>query len=794
MLYPKNLEEKLGFDKIRQLLLDNCESNLGHSFVKKIKFSSDKRSIDRWLKQTSEFVQIIESGELFPNSNYIDFSSYLKKVKVENAFLTEEEFFDVILSLKTLDRCLDFFKEKKTEYPTLSALIEPIEFNERLYWRIAGLFDDRGKLKDNASDRLLDIRLGIQKEQQRLRKVLDGILRSARKNEYTPDDLTITIRDGRMVIPVFAEHKRRIKGFIHGESATGQTVFIEPTEVLEINNEVKELQYAEKREVVRILTELTDEIRPEIENFSAILQFLGLIDFVRSKARLAMSIGGRKPKWSETKGFDWKAAIHPVLFLAHREVDKEVIPLDIRLSSHNRILVISGPNAGGKSVCLKTVGLVQYMFQCGLLTPCDEDSEFMVFKDLFIDIGDEQSIENDLSTYSSHLENMKQLLGHVSKQSLFLIDEFGTGTEPQFGGAIAEAILKELNASKGLGVITTHYGNLKEFADKESGLVNGAMKYDIKALQPLYQLEIGKPGSSFALEIAQKIGLPKKTLNEAKSKVGRKKVSLDRMLAELDQQRSEVATTERRVKERESELEEISRQYEELKAHLEGQEKSIIRKAKEEASRLVKEANARIEKIIREIKESEAEKEKAKNLRAELKGFEDKKLTIEKNESPKVKPKKVDGEIKVGDYVRVTGQETIGQVMSLKGKDAELSIGALTSKVKLNRLERVTRSERREKKTTSQPKGVLLNDKMANFSHKLDIRGMRAEEVIPRLDQYVDEAILLGASELHILHGKGGGVLREIVRNHLKQYKEVDAMRDEHADRGGAGITIVTMK
>lgn len=794
MLYPDNLEDKLGFNRIRTELIQNCVSNLGIGFVNKIKYSNSKRNIDKWLKQTYEFVQIIESGDLFPNSNYIDFSLCLKKAQVENTFLSEEEFFDLILSLKTLDECLRFFNAKTTDYPTLSDLTQSIAFDEAIYKQIAAKFDERGKLRDNASPRLAEIRIGVQAEQRRLRKVLDGILKSARKNEFTPDDTSITVRDGRMVIPVLAEYKKRVKGFVHGESSTGQTVFIEPTEVLEINNEVRELQYAEKREVVKILTVLTDSIRPHLDDFEGYVHFLGLIDFIRAKARFALSIDASKPLWSEAKGFVWKNAKHPILYLTHKDLKKTVVPLNINLTVDNRILVISGPNAGGKSVCLKTVGLIQYMFQCGLLVPTDEDSEFNVFDDLFIDIGDEQSIENDLSTYSSHLVNMREFLSRVSKKSLFLIDEFGTGTEPQFGGAIAEAILNQLNQSSSMGVITTHYGNLKEFADKKSGLVNGAMKYDVIKLQPLYQLEIGKPGSSFALEIAEKIGLPKETIEEAKSKVGVKQVSLDRLLGQLDSQKVNADKIQKRISLREKELDETAKQYQELKSHLEQKEKVILKEAKQEAEKLIKSANAKIENIIRGIKESEADKQKVKSLRAELEIFKEKKLMPEKIINAKAQIKVTKGDIEIGDHVRIKEQGTIGKVIGMKGKDVEISIGALSSKVKLTRLEKVSRSERRETENILVSKGVSISDKMAHFSHRLDIRGLRVEEVIPKLEQYIDEALMIGANELNILHGKGSGVLREIVRNQLKEYKEVDSMRDEHADRGGAGVTIVKMK
>ncbi|KOF01835.1 DNA mismatch repair protein MutS [Roseivirga seohaensis subsp. aquiponti] len=792
MLYPQNLEEKLGFDKIRAVLLEKCESNLGAQFVSKIKYATDRNSIDKWLEQTHEFTRIIQSGELFPNANYIDVSSHLKKVQMENSFLLEEEFFDLLLVFKTADQCLSFFSQKREDYPELVQLTHPLLWNDELLWSIDRKFDERGRLKDNASALLADIRKGINAEQQRLRKVLDGILRRAQKDGFTPDDVSITIREGRMVIPVLAEYKRRVRGFVHGESATGQTVYLEPSEVLEINNEVRELQYAEKREVIRILTALTDEVRPELENLSGIMKFLGIIDFIRAKARFAIDIDAIKPLWNETKGFAWQEARHPSLYLSFKKLGKKVVPLNISLDAEKRILVISGPNAGGKSVCLKTVGLLQYMFQCGLLVSVNETSRFTIYRDLFIDIGDEQSIENDLSTYSSHLVNMKNLLGHVNKGSLFLIDEFGTGTEPQFGGAIAEAILDELRSSKGMGVITTHYGNLKEYADKQQGLVNGAMKYDLKNLQPIYQLEIGKPGSSFALEIARKIGLSNQTIEYAKSKVGVKQVSVDQLLGQLESQQYEVEKAEKRVKAKEKELDELTTQYAELKSHLENQEKKILNNAKREAKVLLDSANKEVERVIREIKEAQADKERVKQARESLEAAK-KKTKITSQEKEVVQTES--GAIEVGSYVRIKGQETTGKVISIKGKDVELSIGALTSMVKLNRLEKITRKETREKANSLSVKGgVSLNDKMANFSRKLDIRGYRAEEVIPKLEQYMDEAILLGFNELHILHGKGNGVLRQIVRTHLSSYKEIAQMKDEHVDRGGAGITVVTMR
>ena len=789
MLYPSNLEVKLGFDKIRELLKEACESNLGKSFVDKVRFSADQNNVEMWLSQTDEFVRIISSEELFPNSNYIDLAPLFGKIRVDNSYLLEEELFDVILSLKTLNNCLDFFQEKREEYPVLSELTYPIVFDEDLLWSLARVFDERGKLKDNASDRLYEIRKGILEEKQRLRRVLDNIINRTKKEGFTPDDVSVTIRNGRMVIPVLAEYKRRVKGFIHGESATGQTVYLEPTEVFTINNEVQELEYAEQREVVRILMELTGYLRPEIENLRQYMQFLGLVDFIRAKARFALKIDACKPKSSEKKEFNWQVAKHPLLLLKHKELGKEVVPLNIFLEPNQRILLISGPNAGGKSVCLKTVGLLQYMLQCGLLVSVNESSSFTMFKDLFIDIGDEQSIENDLSTYSSHLINMKHLLGHVNKKSLFLIDEFGTGTEPQYGGAIAESILMELNESRGMGVITTHYGNLKEFADKREGLMNGAMRYDLKKLQPLYELEIGKPGSSFALEIAGKIGLPNRTIDNAKKKIGVKQVSFDQMLGQLQLQQTELDKAERKITAREKELEELTEQYAQLKSHLENQEKKIINEAKQKANAIVKDANKEVERVIREIKEKKAEKEAVKKQRERLDKLKQETAVKEQFEKAQAKS----DEIKIGDYVQLKGQDTVGQVVNIKGKDAELSIGELTSFVRLNRLEKVNRKAYKDQGKTKSFSGFDYVSKQTDFNPRIDLRGMRAEEVIPTLSTWMDEAIMLGVNELQIVHGKGNGVLRQVTRELLKSYKEISSVRDEHADRGGAGVTLVSL-
>lgn len=789
MLYPPNLEEKLGFDKVRIMLEEACESRLGKQYVQNISFSTDIQMIGKWLLQTKEFTQIISGQLLFPNSNFIDITPLFAKIKIDDSFLQEEEMFEVILSLKTMNKCLDFFSENRNTFPVLSELTAPLIFDEDLMWTIDRKFDERGLLKDNASDRLYDIRKGITAEKQRLRNVLDSIIKRTKKEGYTAEDVLPTIRNGRMVIPVLAEFKRRVKGFIHGESATGQTVYLEPTEVFEINNEVQELEYSEKREMVRILMELTGYLRPEIENFREYMRFLGLIDFIRAKARYALQLDAIAPQASADKSFHWKEAKHPLLFANHKAVGKDVVPLNIALSSENRILLISGPNAGGKSVCLKTVGLLQFMYQCGLLVPVNEDSVFTIFKNIFIDIGDEQSIENDLSTYSSHLMNMKHLLAQVNKKTLFLIDEFGTGTEPQYGAAIAEAILMELQTSKGMGVITTHYSNLKQYADEQQGLLNGAMRYDLKHLQPLYELEMGKPGSSFAFEIATKIGLPNPTIAEAKKKMGVEQVSFDQMLTQLQLQQHEMEIAEKRLAVREKELTELTEQYAELKSHLEQQKQKVLDGAKKEAHQIVLSANKAVEQAIREIKEKKAEKQAVKVQREKLEKLKEASKTV-----PQPQPNAQSEAISEGDYVKLDGQETVGQVVQIKGKDVTLSIGELTSFVKLNRLTKVHRKDYKEQSRSKKLSGYDFSSRQAEFSTRLDLRGKRAEEALPQLTHWVDEAILLSQRELQIVHGKGNGILRELCRNALQDYVEVTHIRDEHSDRGGAGVTLFTLR
>ncbi|ADR20411.1 endonuclease MutS2 [Marivirga tractuosa] len=795
MILPLDFEQRIGFDKVRDLISAECSSNLGQEIVEKMGYIRKFDKLEPLLLQTDEFLKIFHSGEYFPSGNFIDVSHFIKRAKVNGAFLTEEEFFDLKLSLKTILDCISFFDEFEEEYPYLFNLRKAVNLEPDLYKAIDAKIDERGSLRNNASSALQQIRSDIFRAQAQLRRQVEKIYKQASANKYTPEDASITVRDGRIVIPVLAEYKRRVKGFIHDQSGTGQTVYIEPTEALELNNEVRELQYAERREIVKILTQLTALVKPELENLEKAYKFLAIVDFIRAKARFAQKIGAVFPQLENSRIIEFRNAEHPLLKLSLAEQNKKVIPLSIQLKGDKRILIISGPNAGGKSVALKTVGLLQFMLQCGLLIPVHPDSKCGIFANLFIDIGDQQSIENDLSTYSSHLQNMKNFLLNSNKQTLFLIDEFGTGTEPRFGGAIAESILEELYSQKAFGVITTHYDNIKNFAVKNQNVINGAMKFDERNLEPLYELEIGKPGSSFAIEVAEKMGIPPTILNKAKGKIGTERVNYDKLLNQLGKEKRELEAKIKEIQKREEHLEKSAQDYDELNEFLKTQKKQIITEAKQEAKSIIKEANKRVEQAIREIKESQAEKERTKKARKQLSDYDQKMEPLVENKPAKSsKPvfKTAEGEIKVGDYVKIKGQDTIGEVLSLGQKEAEIMLGELKSKIKLNRLERMSKTAiKKEKKKSFSGTSTGMIERSTNFKHQIDVRGMRAEEAIQAVDRFIDDAMVLGYNEVSILHGRGDGILRKFIRDYLKQYNYVKSLKNEHEERGGDGITLV---
>ncbi len=795
MIYPRSIEQKINFVKIKALLKELCTSALGQSYVDKVSFSSDYKLVNKLLDQTDEFTKILTSGENFPSSNYTDLTPYLEKAKLEGSYLDEDEFHEIKLSLVTLKGCINFFQKFQDEYPVLSDLLGLLlDLDLNLLKEIEGVIDEKGKLKNNASRELQLIRNQLIYEEGRLRKVMERVFKESKAKGLTPEDSGITIRGGRLVIPVSAENKRKLRGFIHDESATGQTVFMEPEEALDINNEIRDLQHMERREVIRILTQLTDQLRPAIPALKKATNYLGLTDFIRAKAKFALKIEASRPELLRTRQVKFFKARHPILELALKSQGKSIVPLDIELEGNNRLLVISGPNAGGKSVSLKTVALLQYMLQCGLMIPVHPDSKSSLFTNFFIDIGDEQNLENDLSTYSSHLMSMKHFSNFADKKTLLFIDEFGTGTEPQFGGAIAEAILLSLNKSGAFGVLTTHYGNLKQVADKHQGMVNGAMRYDVRKLEPMYQLDIGKPGSSFALEIASKIGIRKEILAEAKEKIGDKRVQYDKLLTQVENDKNRYSKLLSEVTAKDKLLKTRLKEYNELKDTLESTKKRYVQEAKQEAKHILDQANRKIEKTIREIKESKAEKTETQKVRKELEEF---KATV-KPEKPVQKTPKIQligGSISEGDWVRVKSSGTIGEVISLGPKEAVISIGELKSTVKLNRLERISNTEAKKgKKSISSGKGLGTSLSVADFSPSLDLRGKRSEEVINLIESFIDKGFMYGVQDLRIVHGKGNGTLKDITRNLLRKMKTVDRIEDEHADRGGAGVTLIRLK
>ncbi len=786
MIYPEDLESKLGFDQIREKLKAYCLSDGGSAWVDNMRFSSNADFIGVLLRQNLEFRQILEKRENFPSRHFYDGQDWLKRISLEGNWLEAEDFLHLAYALQTILDCKDFLNKSKEYYPELYRLSEPVALGGVLIAEVHRTVDDKGVVRDTASPELGRIRRSLRDEQTRLRRLADQLYKNAVAEKWVPEGALPTIREGRIVIPILAEHKRRIKGFILDESATGQTVFLEPTEMLDANNEIRELEHAEKREVVRILMQLTDRFREDLASLRQAFQFLAQIDFIRAKGRLALEIGADLPVLEKRPELTWYNARHPLLFLSLKG-KREVVPLSIELSHVNRMLLISGPNAGGKSVALKTIGLLQYMFQCGLLIPLSDRSRVGVFHQIFLDIGDQQSIENDLSTYSSHLRNMNVFLQKATDKSLVLMDELGSGTDPNFGGAIAQAILDSLLTKRVWGVATTHYYNLKLFAGQRQGIQNAAMRFDDRNLIPLYQLDQGKPGSSFALEIARKTGLPAETLAEAEKLVGKDLAGFETLVRSLEKERQELSVKLKQMEKKDSALTQSLAKYETLSNDLESRKKQIIDKAKEDAAALLQNTNREIEKTIRHIRENRAEKKETIKVRRSLQEL------TSRVKSP-VRQKDAPVELKEGDRVRISGQEGSGVITQIQGKTATVQFGELKSIVKMDRLEKITAAVEKEITTRLRTAGIDVHAKRANFQSTLDIRGKRVEEVGAILDQFMDTAILLAQAELRILHGKGEGVLRKVVRDALKRYKEVASVSDEHVERGGDGITVVVLK
>ena len=820
MFYPLNFEQKTGFDKIRLLVSDKCLSPLGKERVADMCFLTDYKTIGDKLEQVDEFVRIQQEGEDFPANYFFDVRYSLKRIRPEGTWLDERELFDLKRSLQTIHDIVRFFRpveEVEIKYPALTALAGDILVFPQLIGKIDAILDKFGKIKDSASPELQTIRREITVTMSNISRSLQSILRSAQSEGVVDKDVTPTMRDGRLMIPVAPAFKRKIKGIVHDESATGKTVFIEPEVVVEANNRIRELEGEEKREIIRILTEFTNLIRPLAPDILQSYEFLADIDFIRAKALFALEVGGIRPIVEYTQQVDWVKAVHPLLYLSLKKQHKEVVPLDITLTPEKRLLIISGPNAGGKSVCLKTVGLLQYMMQCGLLVPMHERSRMGIFENLFIDIGDEQSIENDLSTYSSHLTNMKFFVKNCNEKTILLIDEFGSGTEPQIGGAIAEALLHRFNERNSYGVITTHYQNLKHFAEETPGVVNGAMLYDRHLMQPLFKLAIGNPGSSFAIEIARKIGLPEDVIAEASEKVGQDYINMDKYLQDIVRDKRYWESKRQNIRQREKRLEEVIARYEKDLSEVNSQRKEIVKEAKAEAAQILSEANAKIENTIREIKEAQAEKERTKQARADLQEFKERigdkqeeddriarKMAKLKERSERKKQKQKTSVsfnrdvIEVGDNVRLKGQTTPGTVLEVQEKDAVVAFGMIKSTVKLDRLEKVSKGQIKKdiQKSTfiSEQTSDQMHEKRLRFKQEIDVRGMRGDEALQTVTYFIDDAIQVGAQQVRILHGTGSGILRQLIREYLRSVPGVHDFHDEHVQFGGAGITVVELE
>ena len=837
MIYPQNFEQKIGFTQIRHMLTGKCLSGLGKERVENMDFSDNFTEINRRIEQTIEFIRILQEENDFPDQYFFDVRPSLKRIRVEGLYMDEQEVFDLRRSLETIRDIVRFLQHTEnpeeedgktgSPYPNLRELAGDILVFPQIITHINNILDKFGKVKDNASPELLRIRRELTATTGSISRSLNNILRSAQAEGYVDKDATPTMRDGRLVIPVAPGMKRKIRGIVHDESATGKTVFIEPAEVVDANNRIRELENEERREIVRILTEFSAFVRPQVPALLQSYEFLAEIDFIRAKALLSIEIKAVKPALEDNQVIDWFESVHPLLQISLAKHNKKVVPLDIELNTRQRILLISGPNAGGKSVCLKTVGLLQYMLQCGMPVPMNERSHAGIFSHIFIDIGDEQSIEDDLSTYSSHLTNMKMMMKYCNERSLILIDEFGGGTEPQIGGAIAEAVLKRFNARHTFGVITTHYQNLKHFAEDHEGVINGAMLYDRHEMRALFQLQIGNPGSSFAVEIARKIGLPEEVIADTSEIVGSEYIQSDKYLQDIVRDKRYWETKRQNIRKREKQMEETIARYEREIAELEQNRREILKKAREDAERLLQESNAKIENTIRTIRESQAEKERTRQTRQELEDFrrqvqEKEKAELEEKIARKMeslrekqerkKNKKAKAQqaaaqqavlpkpspLTAGEYVKIKGQTTVGQILEINERNAIVMFGLMKTNVKTERLERTEAPKQSgtPAKTTfvSNETQEHMHEKRLNFKQDIDVRGMRGDEAIQAVTYFIDDAILVGVSRVRILHGTGNGILRTLIRQYLATVPGVAHFQDEHVQFGGAGITVVDLK
>ena len=817
MIYPSSFENKIGFDTVRRELERHCVSALGTANVPRLRFSTRRDEVVRWLEETNEFLSILQTGREFPLSYYFDLRVVLKEVATPGTFLSAERLFDLQRLLGTVTQVVRFFAaddDGNTPYPRLRELTSGMQAFPELSSAIGHVLDKAGNIKDTASPRLHELRVSIARVTSSINGTIRRIIAQGKQDGILENDVQPSLRDGRLVLPVSAMNKRKLHGIVHDESATGKTVFIEPDAIVEANNRIRETEAEIAREIIRILTEVTDQIRPHLDELSGVLETLGQLDFIRAKALFAKDVGAQLCHVDRKPVVEWYTAIHPALMLSLRNQGKEVVPLNINLNKKDRILVISGPNAGGKSVCLKTVGVVQYMMQCGLLPTLRDNSHMGLFHDIFIDIGDQQSIENDLSTYSSHLQNMKLFLSKGGKETLILIDEMGSGTEPQIGGAIAQSILEQLNEHQVMGVVTTHYQNLKHFAEEADGVVNGAMLYDRQRMQPLFQLSIGYPGSSFAIEIARKTGLPQQVIEKASEIVGSDYINMDKYLLDIVRDRRYWENKRQDVRAKEKRLDQLIADYDERLDNIRAEHRQIIHDARTEAQEILQGSNAQIERTIKEIKAQQAEKERTKELRRQLDEFKQrlnaeepvepdrlKELTPKqtpRRQQPKKKAKPTldkDRPLQAGDNVVIKGTTTVGTLISIDEKYALVAFGNIKTRIEANQVERTLRKEKLPKaESLGRATTDAIRSRQLNFKPDIDVRGMRADEALQAITYFIDDAIQFSAQRVRILHGTGTGALKVAIREYLHTVNGVKSYRDEHVQFGGAGITVVELE
>ncbi len=818
MKRKNKLEDKLEFELILQSIRDCCISNSAKYLVDKIKFNRSKEAIERELGLVEEFLNMILSNKQFPTEDYFDMTEELVRIKIPGTFISQIALFELWRSLRTITNWLKFLSNSQENFPLLYSLSEGVEIDDAILKNCRTILSEDGEILDNASDELFVIRVNIRRKQAEVEKRIRKLLNHSKQQGWTPADAELTIRNGRPVIPITSSNKRRLQGFVHDESSTGQTSYIEPAEIVELNNELRELEFAQAREIAKILTQFTETLRPFIDSLIYAYKFLIRIDFIQAKAKYAYKIKAGKPIIkTESKGFIWYDARHPLLEEALKANNKAIVPLKIELSESNRILIISGPNAGGKSVCLKTVGLLQYMLQCGILVPMKQTSEVIIFDRIFIDMGDEQSIENDLSTYSSHLLNMKNLTEKANSGCLFLIDECGTGTDPSIGGAIAEAVLEYLNSKGAYGIVTTHYSNLKLLAEKHSSIVNGAMLFDTTNMKPLFQLSIGKPGSSFAFEIAKTIGLNPLIIESASNKVGQGFMDFEQSLQQLEVDKIEIKNKQEIIKVQDELLNDLVNQYKAKLAEITQKEKEILHQAKIQAKQILQGANKQIENTIEQIKTSKAEKQQTQqarqSLQEEVKTIEKdiqqleqqlEQTTISKQETQSPTNIPFDtSPLQVGDIVLIENSKNYATVKEIRRNKVEVECGEMQLSLNLSKVKKVNKQSYLKQQKSNKSVKIKntnvssifedINNLRAKFTYQLDLRGCRADEALDKLSKHIDQARLLGESELSILHGKGDGILKTVIRNYLKEHSEVESYKAAAVEFGGEGITQIKL-